>query len=335
MVIFPRNRITSMIRLILSAAILLILLSSCTNNSKTPQSLQPVSVQLAWTHQSQFAGLYVADQKGYYAEEKLSVTLIPAGPTIDKLAAILKGNIQFGITSPDELILARADGKPVKAIAVVYRRSPVVFISLAEKGITRPQDFVGKTIRAPSNIIPSLKAMMTKVGISPDQYTIVDLPSDLDIFATGEVEVWGSFTNGLLVTAEQAGYQVDKIYPDDYGVHFYSDTLFTSDSIIEKQPDLVLRFLSATLKGWTFAVENPGEIPAMELVYDPKLDLKIELVKFTATIPLVNTGEDYNGWMKPDVWAVMVETLKNYDVLTNPIDVTQVYTMQFLDEIYK
>ena len=114
----------------------------------------------------------------------------------------------------------------------------------------------------------------------------------------------GDFSNGMLVTAEQAGYQINKIYPDDYGVHFYSDTLFTSDEIINGQPDLVLSFLRATLKGWTFAVENPGEIPDMELVYDPLLDPKIELVKFNATIPLVNTGEDHIGWMKPETWAI-------------------------------
>jgi NitT/TauT family transport system substrate-binding protein len=324
-----------MIRLILSAAILLILLSSCTNNSKTPQSLQPVSVQLAWIHQSQFAGLYAADQKGFYAEEGLAVTLIPGGPTIDKLSQVLGGTAQFGITSPDELILARADGKPVKAVAIIFRRSPVVFISLAEKGITRPQDFVGKSIRSPSNIVPSLKAMMAKVGVSPDQYTIVDLPSDLDMFASGEVEVWGSFSNGMQITAEQAGYQINKIYPDDYGVHFYSDTLFTSDSIIATQPDLVLSFLRATLKGWTYAVENPGEIPAMELVYAPELDPKIEEVKFNATIPLVNTGEDHFGWMKPEIWDITEETLRKYEVLTKTVDVSEVYTMQFLDEIYK
>ena len=179
----------------------------------------------------------------------------------------------------DELILARAQGKPLRGIATIFRRSPVVFISLAEKNITRPQDFIGKTIRATPNVSPSFRAMMARVGISPDQYTVVDLPTDLTKFASGDVPVWGMYLNSFLLTIRQAGYKFNVIYPDDYGVHFYADTIFTTDEMIDKDPDLVQRFLRATLKGWTCAVENAVQIGAMVQKYNPNADTALETAR--------------------------------------------------------
>jgi NitT/TauT family transport system substrate-binding protein len=309
-------------------------LTACIPSTRPAKVLTPITVQLAWTHQAQFAGLYAADQKGYFAAEGLAVTFVEGGSQVDKLGPVFEGTVQFGVASADELILARSEGKPLRAIATIYRRSPVVFISLAEKGITRPQDFTGKTIRAVAITVPSLRAMMAKVGIPPDQYTIVDVPSDLAVFASGDIPVWSAYINSFVITVQQAGYEINLVYPDDYGIHFYSDSLFTTDALITADPDLVLRLLRATLQGWTYAVEHPSEIGAMVVHYNPAADPAIENLKMAASIPLVNTGEDHIGWMKPEIWSGMEQTLREQAVLTQELDVTQVYTMQFLEEIY-
>jgi NitT/TauT family transport system substrate-binding protein len=177
--------------------------------------------------------------------------------------------------------------------------------------------------------------MMDMNGITPDQYKVVTLPSDLTMFASGDPPVWGVFTIGFVVVIQQAGYELNRIYPDDYGVHFYADTLFANDSLISSNPELVERFLRATLKGWTYAMENPAEVPAIVQQYKPSADAKIELARMAASIPLINTGEDNIGWMKPEIWAGMEKTLREQGVITAPLDVTQVYTLQFLEEIYK
>ena len=309
-------------------------LSSCTPKA-SEQPLEQITVQLAWTHQAQFAGLYAADQRGLYAAEGLAVTFIEGGVNVDRLSPVLEGTAQFGIAGADELILARAQGQPVRAIAVNYRRSPVVFISLADMGITRPQDFAGKTIRVTANISPSLRAMMARVGIAPDQYTEVTLPSDLDTFGSGEVPVWGVFLDGFALTAQQAGYKLNIIYPDDYGVHFYGDTVWATEDFIAQNPDLVRRFLRATLQGWTYAIENPEEVGTLVAAYNPKADVALENMRMNVMLPLINTGEDYMGWMKSEVWVGMEATLREQSVITQPLDVTQIYTLQFLQEIYE
>ena len=95
----------------------------------------------------------------------------------------------------------------------------------------------------------------------------------------------------------------------------------------------MLRFVRATLNGWTFAVEHPAEIGAMVVKYNPDADVSLENNKMNASLPLINTGEDHIGWMKPEIWSGMEKTLREQG-LSQPLDVTQVYTMQFLNKIY-
>jgi NitT/TauT family transport system substrate-binding protein len=297
--------------------------------------LTPVAVQLNWTHSNSFAGYYAADKNGYYAAEGLAVTFLEGKADMDYIAPVLDGQAQFGTVTADVLILARAEGKPVRTVAVVYRRSPVVFFALTSTGITRPQDLVGKKIRVTTNLAPTLRAMMARVGISPDQYTEVTLASDLALFASGQVPVWGSYLNVFATEVKQAGYKINILYPDDYGVHFFGNSIYTRDDYVAQNPDVVRRFLRATLKGWTFAVENPNAVGEMVVKYKPNADAALEIAEMIASIPIVNTGEDYVGWMKPEIWTGMGATLREQGLLTRTLDLTQVYTMQFLQEIYK
>jgi len=310
-------------------------LTACTTTAAPPKSLTSVTVQLKYFHQAQFGGFYAADQNGYYAEEGLKVTFLEGGPTVDLQKPVLDGTAQFGVTGAENLISARAEGQPLRVIAVIFRRNPLVFMALANSGITRPQDFVGKTIQYNATTGLILNAMLANLGMSADVYKQVNAGYDLGPFYSGQVQVWNAFLTNEVLTAQSAGYQVNLIYPDDYGIHFYSDTLIATDKTISTQPDLVLKFLRATLKGWTFAIENPNLVAPMVAKYNPKADLQHELSQMTASIPLINTGEDYIGWMKPEIWAGMEKTLRKQGVLAKPLDVTQVYTLQFLESIYK
>jgi len=325
-----RNRSATGLKLIASS----LLLSQWGCRTAPPPPLTPITVQLSFTHQAEFAGLYAAEQQGFYAAEGLQVSFLEGGAEVDFLAPVIDGTAQFGVAQPADLILARAAGQRLRSVATIYRRSPVAFIALAETGITRPQDFAGKKIRSAKTLDLTLRAMTARVGLRPDQYETVYLPSDIALFASGDVPVWGAFVNAFLITVQHAGYQVNAIYPDDYGIHFYGDALVTTDDLITKDPDLVLRFLRATLKGWSFAVENPAAIGAIVAAYNTELDPDLEIAKMAASIPLVNTGEDFIGWMKPETWAGMERTLREQGLLAAPLDVTQAYTLDFLKQIY-
>ena len=175
---------------------------------------------------------------------------------------------------------------------------------------------------------------MARLGIAADQYEIVNLPSDLTKFVSGEMPFWSGYLNVFVLEVQRAGSAINIVYPDDYGIHFYGDVLITTDDLIAENPDLVQRFTRATLKGWTYAVENPETTGAIVQKYKPDADPDLEVARMEASIPLVNTGEDFIGWMKPETWEGMQQILREQGALKNLMDVTQVYTLQFLEEIY-
>jgi len=94
-------------------------LSACSSTPSTSK-LTPVTLQLSWLHQAQFAGLYAADQRGYYTEEGPDISFVEGGPDVDFISPVANGAAQFGMDQPADLILARAQGMPVRSIEQVY-----------------------------------------------------------------------------------------------------------------------------------------------------------------------------------------------------------------------
>lgn len=314
-----------------------ILLTGCAPEPEE-QPLDEVTVQLAWTHQSQFAGFYAAEQQGYYAEEGLKVNLVPKLEfQLNVITEVLDQRADFGISDGMALVKARSIGQNVTAFSTILRHNPLVFFTLAESGITRPQDFSNHTMkempigRGADNIY---RSMMSNLGLKPDDVDWVEVGFDLSPFINGEVEIWVGWIIDDVQSLREQGYPLNLILPDTYGVHTYGDTLFAGDEFIQDNPDLVLRFLRATLRGWQWAIENPVEAGGLALLYDPTLDTAHQLGFMESSVPLIHTGEDHIGWMKFEVWQEMYDILLEQGLLNSPYDVRQVYTLEFIEIIY-
>lgn len=331
----PQPRTTLAILLFMAGGLLFACGGGNISSDGREEALIPVRVQLSWTHQVSFAGYYSAEENGEYAAEGLSVTLIEGGGGVDWLEPVLYGGVHFGVANSEALIQARANGAPVTAIAVINRRSPAVYMTMAESGITRPEDFKGKVIETGSSGLPRLHAIMARVGIDPDEYTAVDWSPGLDALYAGEVDVRNVYVTNEVPAAKRAGYEVNVIYPSDYGINVYNDVIFTTDDLIAQDPDLVLRYLRATLKGFSYAVEHPDAMGTLVLQYNPAADAAVQNETMRASVPLIRTGQDDIGWMEEEVWAGTAQVLYEQDVLMAPLDVTEIYTMDFLKAIYQ
>jgi len=176
--------------------------------------------------------------------------------------------------------------------------------------------------------------MMTRLGLDPDNIEQLDVGFDLSPFLAGELDIWPGFMNSEVLTAREQGYEVNLILPEDYGVHLYGYTLYTTEQLIEENPDLVLRFLRATLRGWQWAIENPAEAGPMALKYDPELDEAQQVSIMEASVPLIHTGVDQIGWMRSEVWQGMQDIQLEQGILDEPVDLDEVYTMEFLQKVY-
>ena len=207
---------TKRIGLILMFSILAFQMAGCTSSQKEPPD--QVSVQLKWVHSVQFAGMYLAEQKGFYADENIAVTFNTGSPKVDKIESVTSGRDDFGIVSAPEVLQARATGAEIKAIAVIFRVNPSVYFAMADSGIETPEDFVGKKVRRnPRDFV--LPAMMSNLGIDMDQLQAAPPDLDMEAFFSGEVDVWLGYLTNQVIAARSKGYKLNIFYPDNYGEH--------------------------------------------------------------------------------------------------------------------
>lgn len=298
---------------------------------------QGITLKLKWVHQAQFAGNYVAIEKGFYANEGFSVTTVPFSFESPSIDAVVSGTADFGITGADELVLARAKGMPIQAIAVIYKTNPVVAYALKKSGITKPQDFIGKTVGLERglNVEYLYAAMMKKLDIDRSKINEITIGYDNKELLAGETDVSTGYIINEPNQVIEAGQEVNTILMADYGVNMYADVLFAREDTIQLKPDMVARFLKATLQGWRYAIEHEQEAVTMTLAYATTSTRVHESRMLESSVPLIYTSDSPLGWMDAASWQNVQNILLEQKILDKPIVITDAYTTQFLSDLYK
>ena len=222
--------------------------------------LIPVTLQLKWLHQFQFAGYYAAQAKGFYRDEGLDVTILPGNSIISPMQEVLAGRAQFAVGDSD-LLVERIKGQPIVAMAAIFQHSPYVVLSRKDSGIRTPRDLVGKTVmQAGGQGAIQLRAMLQGSGIEPDRVNIQPQSWSLDDLITGRVDAISAYATVQPRQLMQRGVVPSVMRSADFGVDFYSDILFTTQAEVDRESQRTERFLRASLKGWNYALSHPAEI---------------------------------------------------------------------------
>lgn len=328
--------------LISLALVLLVACSASGAPGKPTQtgSLTRTSIQFSWVDTIEFSGFYEAQEHGYYAQENLEVRLDKggfdaAGNYIDPVQRVVEGQADFGIFSADGLILARAKGQPVVAIAAIYQRSPLAIVSLQKSNLRAPRDFIGKRVGVNFGSDDAIfMALLAAQDIAPTEVTIVAADPSLNALIKGDVDAQMGFLTNEPVALQARGYEPSVILPADYGLDLYSNVIFTTDKLIAAQPDLIERFLRATLRGYKEAIADPKHAAQLSVKRNPELSLETELASMQASLPLLKPAGSELGLMTAANWNRAHEFLVSQK-LVEPINVNQVYTLAFLNKIYK
>ncbi len=323
-----------LLNLIVILAVITVVGTSC---SQVEEPVDQISVQLKWYHQANAAGMYIAAQKGFYSENNINVTFTEGGADVtfeDRLAALIAGETSFIIINSEQVLMARAVAIPVVAIAVIFQRNPFTYVSLKTSGISKPEHLVGKKVMVSNNARFQHAAMLKKNGISPDNIEIIPFERDLELLGTGVIDAQLAYGTSLGVAYTEAGYDISNIWLDDWGVHIPADTIVTTEQLIQQKPELIDRFLSATLMGWRYAIENIDDAVDMTLKYDESLDRNHQANIMRAQIPLIHTGATPIGWMEDTKWQQTHDILLDSGMITEPMDRSGAYDMQFLNKIY-
>jgi len=302
-----------------------------------PVESQEITVKLKWLHCVQFAGLYIANEKGYYADENLNVTIEETDFTNEPVDVIAEGKAEFGVDDGDRILVKMGEGAPLKTIAVIFKTSPLGYVSLKDSNITIPTDFIGKNIGLTPDAHAMHSAVVKKLGMDPGSMTVINATYDYTPLITGEYDVFTVYvTDETYHITEEEGHELNVILPSDYDVSFYADSIFTSGEIIENDPELVEKFLRATLKGWQYALENKEEALDITEKYETGryANGEYEEYIYDHQFPLIHTGESSVGWMSSERWQEMYDMLNDYGEIETGFDASQAYTMQFLESIY-
>jgi NitT/TauT family transport system substrate-binding protein len=288
---------------------------------------EAVTLRLKWLNQAQFAGFYLAREKGFYKSEGLNVNVQPGGPDFPAVQMVTGGNEQFGVTGADQILIARSKGVPVVALAVIYRRNPFVLFSLAKSGIKSPADYAGKKIgvKIGGNEELIYRAVLAKANV--DKSTLTEMPVKFDMtpLLSGTVDVWPGYLINEVLAAKEKGFDVNVVYPSDYGIDLYADTLFTTETMLRDKPELVKKFVTATLKGWNEAIAAPEEGAKATLKYGDKLTYDHELAMMKASLALLKPDDKPVGFMDEAGWGTAQTLLLTAGFQKQPVDLAKVF----------
>ncbi|WP_395013131.1 ABC transporter substrate-binding protein [Devosia sp.] len=235
-----------------------------------------VTMQLKWVTQAQFAGYFVAKDKGFYTEENLDVEIKPGGPDIAPEQVIAGGGADVITTWMAAALAARERGVPLVNIAQPFKSSGLLLTCLKETGITSPADFKGKTLGVWffGNEYP-FYAWMAKLGLptdgSADGVEVLKQGFNVDPLVQKQAACISTMTYNEYGQVLDAGFSPDDLVVFNYrdqGVGMLEDGLYVLEDKL-KDPafvDKMVRFVRATMKGWEYARANPDE--AAQIVID-------------------------------------------------------------------
>jgi len=249
------------IRLLLSLLCLVVWQPlSWAQETTSPSAETTVSLRLNWFHQFEFAGYYAALEKGFFTEEGLNVHILERDPGTAVVDDVVSGHVDFGVAD-SSLIVARMNGKPVVMVSPIFQHSPMVLISLAENNILGPADLVGKKIMYQLDHDDAvIAATLNEVGLG--QKDIISVPHSFDDWAllNPDVTAMSAYISNQPYLYRKKNIKINIIDPANYGVDFYGDSLFTSESMVNTHPNVVSAFQRATIRGWVYALDHSEEI---------------------------------------------------------------------------
>jgi NitT/TauT family transport system substrate-binding protein len=276
--------------------------------------------------------------QGFYRDEGIELEM--RAPSAGQQGELLvgTGREQFGITNADSFIKARASGVPVIAIMADEPDNPYSVISLKKSGIDSPERLKGKKMAWFQALVPGLLDPVIKAGgltRGDVQLVTVARGAEVQMLAAGQVDALFGYSFGQALTLEHRGFPVNVMPIRDYGVQFYGTVIYTGEALLRSNPDLVKRFLRATVKGFIYAHDHTEEAVKETLIYAPDREVPLETRKLRIIYLLYNTPDyaERFGRMTDAKWQSSIALLAEGGDLARSPAPSEMYTNAVLDSL--
>ena len=295
----------------------------------------PVTFQLNWMAGGPNAGFAAAVAEGYYNDAGLDVTLVQGNGSGNTAQLVANGRAQLAYADAVAVSQLIAKGAPMKIIATIYQSNPNALMALKKAGIKSFQDLKGKKVGVPSGSSQTtmLPLLLKSNNLKESDINMIDMPvaSMVPALLQGQVDAVLGSIDAYQIQAESQGAQLDVYRFADYGVPTVSTSIFASNDYLKSNPEVVKKFVAASLKGWNFALDHPDRaIKDLKKVF-PEVNEKLATAELAAITPLFcSGGAKYIGKAEDALWAKSQDLLSEVKLLPAGQDPKTYYTNDYL-----
>jgi NitT/TauT family transport system substrate-binding protein len=307
-----------------------LVLSGCSTADDTPTTdagseLTPITLQLQWVAQAQFAGYYAAVDQGYYEDEGLDVTIMEGGPDIVPQDVLAAGDVDYAISWVPKVLGSIEQGANITDVAQIFERSATTQISFTDKNIKTAADLTGKTVGSWGfGNEWELFAGMQKAGVALDDISLIQQAFDMNAFLSGDIDAAQAMTyNEYAQVLETENPATGELYqPEDLNVIDWNDegTAMLQDAIWANADQLAsdsdyaantVKFIKASIKGWIFAANSPEDAAGIVTAAGSSLGQSHQLWMTNEVSKLIFPSTNGVGMIDDAAWANTVDIAMN------------------------
>ncbi len=307
-------------------------------NGSGSTQVKALDFQIRWLKTVAFGGWWAGIENGYFTDEGIDLNVIPGGPNLDVQQVVAGKGVPIGEGITDRIIRGKIEQDiAFKIIGCLYQKTPAVFMSLGENSWTKPANLVGKRIGTTQEGVPLIEALLTKSGLPPKDWKFVPTGFDPSPLVQGDIDFFQGFRTDQGVSLELQKIDMNYITYDQFGFDPYDAPIFVLEETLQKERDLLVRFMRATIKGWEWVVANPAKAAQLTVDKYGTDELKLEQQKLESEhqvddVKSAQTDENGLFYTSEQRWQKMIDFLADAGSLPKSIPAKDIFTNEIQAE---